>query len=320
MSRFANLVADLVIRLLTNIFLNSGIVGYRTFPTASIDGQLEDLRIALRLIHRMTSGKIVLLGHSSGAHLASLHTLRANSEGSCGDFDSQGLGSTGYITDVVCLSAPFDLLRHHHFEARRGAHILSPMAAAARPQTNLERSSWPEAKRGRARDVRVELMASAISCDSDSPDGEVDVGGCDRSGEASRHSFVDELSEPGLASRLWHHSPIQLAQRLTPDAARQLPRFLIVHGTRDSTVPLGQAADFALALRSRGATVETLWLDRDHLTFLSLMHHHLPLSSRCARGDAELREWLRCLATGESACPQTQLPGVGTSLERVSRL
>mmetsp|Transcript_16790 Transcript_16790/g.34204 ORF Transcript_16790/g.34204 Transcript_16790/m.34204 type:complete len:583 (-) Transcript_16790:35-1783(-) len=151
-------------RLVVDTFLALGfgsvfLVGYRTYPTAGIEAQALDLAAALSAIETFyLSGKMeisgcpvrckatiqdkptcldaVLCGHSSGAHLISLVVLRKTAADSPMTVPRDDGGNRHCIgglklRGVVPISGVYDLVRHHHFEAKRGGHILSPMAAAA---------------------------------------------------------------------------------------------------------------------------------------------------------------------------------------------
>jgi len=247
-------------------------VGYRTFPCGGIEEQLSDVAAAVALVAaRAPHRSAVLLGHSSGAHLAILHCLRAALHARDGAASSSAAppgaaaGGVVGVAGVVGLSGVYDLLRHHHFEAKRGAHILSPMAAAC---------------------------GDSGGGDDDNDDDCTRVGTGDGGCDAPRGvvyapcglRFGPAVEDGAVARALWRQSALRLARKLAGPAAGQqarvpaagLPhplRCLVVHGALDTTVPLGQSVDLAHALgQSAGLEVETAWLPAtDHQSFMPLM-------------------------------------------------
>jgi len=278
------------------------LVGYRTWPTTGLAGQIADVDSALGLLHASrgfwdpkestTSSRpgrkdaarhkpLILMGHSSGAHLVSLLVLRRASElrvaqpshGSTCIHNLPDEPDTGSrlplrcISAVVCLSAPYDLWRHHLFEASRGGHILSPMAGAC--------------GLGAIDDAAAMAIAAAWreSCDSvkaSTSDVSPLPSQCRQAHEravTSSSPAARPHQAPELAAALWHSSVLRFAQELFPHQASALPRFVLVHGTADVTVPWGQAATLATTLRSRGScAVDTLWIHgMGHSSFVGLM-------------------------------------------------
>jgi acetyl esterase/lipase len=125
-------------RLVAGPFLNNkdtqvGIIGYRTFPDATVDEQIADVADCLLMLKETgiqgPATKTSLIGHSSGAHIASMAIL---SEDLC-----------DYRFDhFIALSGVFDIPRHYEFERKRGVERFSPMAAACTTR-NKSGSSAP---------------------------------------------------------------------------------------------------------------------------------------------------------------------------------
>ena len=110
----------LSLRKLTNVLGHLLLVGYRTFPTATIEGQLEDLAAALTFLEKnrrlwnrgasersesaCAARKLLLMGHSSGAHLVVTHALRrAAAEATAG---AAGETVVAPLSDLVSSVSP----------------------------------------------------------------------------------------------------------------------------------------------------------------------------------------------------------------------
>lgn len=134
------------------------VLGYPLYPEASILHQSDSVQQAIGFIrshsdillnqHHMTTAgtsdgsninnstpekklRIILAGHSSGANICALASLAAAIE-----------RDAAHIADVyIGLSGVFDIQKHYHFEANRGVHEVSPMAAAALGYENFAQSS-----------------------------------------------------------------------------------------------------------------------------------------------------------------------------------
>lgn len=215
------------------------------------------------------------MGHSSGAHLVSLLVLRRAGEAPAAsaatDDDAGPATSDGVhgprlplrcVAAVVCLSAPFDLWRHHLFEAKRGGHVLSPMAGACGVGA-LDAAVFADAATDAATCQGGGARAAASA----------PLGAGRLHAEAAGPPAARPHQAPELAAALWRSSVLRVAQQLTPRQASEVPRLVVVHGTRDATVPWGQAAILAAALRARGCrAVDTLWLNGvDHGSFWGLV-------------------------------------------------
>lgn len=115
------------------------VVGYRTYPDADVPAQVEDLErasVALRrerpfLFDRRggtSQGEqgVILMGHSSGAHIALLMLVNRIRSELAGTKPLLGIAFTSFIG----LSGPYDIGHHFDYEAGRGVEELSPLKAA----------------------------------------------------------------------------------------------------------------------------------------------------------------------------------------------
>jgi len=105
-------------------FLNAGysqvsIIGYRTFPTANVEGQIDDVVTALELIGKGPTRNVTVISHSSGSHLLALAFLENRLE-----------SMRDIIDQFVALAGVYDIPSHYQFERSRGVERVSPMAAA----------------------------------------------------------------------------------------------------------------------------------------------------------------------------------------------
>ena len=111
-----------------------GVLGYRTYPDADANGQVDDIRRSLQCLTTTstTAGNtdsdtkpyrdITVVGHSSGAHIAALAF------------------ATGRVTSVdrfVALADICNIEFHYLFEAERGVERILPMAAACVTATSF---------------------------------------------------------------------------------------------------------------------------------------------------------------------------------------
>jgi acetyl esterase/lipase len=109
-------------RLVAKSFLNDGvsvaILGYRTYPTTNVTGQVDDLGQALESIRREFPhlNDVTLIGHSSGSHISMLALL-------------SGL-LTPHVDRFVGLSGVYDIPSHYNFERSRGVERISPLSTA----------------------------------------------------------------------------------------------------------------------------------------------------------------------------------------------
>jgi acetyl esterase/lipase len=107
------------------------IVGYRTYPTSNVQGQVKDIAIAMEtLMHKLQHSSnhishtnipshskmdVTLMGHSSGAHLCALGILQGQIRG---------------VDRLVGIAGFYDIPKHYMYEATRGVERISPMAPA----------------------------------------------------------------------------------------------------------------------------------------------------------------------------------------------
>lgn len=118
-------------RLLGIAMANKGfnfiVVGYRTFPCASMRSQVNDLKLAVRFIHNLKGkselegiGKespIFLCGHSSGAHISLVLLLEHRPE-------------LDFIKGFIGLSGVYDLWGLYKWHQCMGIHNVGPMRVA----------------------------------------------------------------------------------------------------------------------------------------------------------------------------------------------
>jgi acetyl esterase/lipase len=115
-------------RLTACPFLNKGytvaIWGYRTWPDAGVDGQVDDLKNALQTLQTLhPSTPTTLVGHSSGAHVAVLGVLRENLLN---------------VDHVVSIAGVYDIPSHYEYETGRGVEQIS----ALQPACGHVRNEW----------------------------------------------------------------------------------------------------------------------------------------------------------------------------------
>ena len=98
------------------------VLGYRLMKPgedATMAEQMEDVARAVRWARRrFRLRRLVLAGHSSGAHVLMLALLRGAVAGGEGVLD---------VDAVIGLSGPYHIRDHFEFERSRGLHELSPM-------------------------------------------------------------------------------------------------------------------------------------------------------------------------------------------------
>jgi len=112
-------------RLLSLPFLErnfrSVILGYRTYPEADVEGQTDDLVQAVNYFVGKyggvdgSGGPVVLMGHSSGAHVSMLAALA---------------GRLPAVDALVAASGVYDLEKQLEQEQKMGVSEISPMRAA----------------------------------------------------------------------------------------------------------------------------------------------------------------------------------------------
>jgi acetyl esterase/lipase len=109
-------------RLVAKPFLNDGvsvaILGYRTYPTTDVTGQVDDLEKSLLFLRREFPhvNDITLIGHSSGSHISMMGLLSGK--------------LLSHVNRFVGLSGVYDIPSHYNFERGRGVERISPLAPA----------------------------------------------------------------------------------------------------------------------------------------------------------------------------------------------
>mmetsp|Transcript_17077 Transcript_17077/g.20853 ORF Transcript_17077/g.20853 Transcript_17077/m.20853 type:complete len:411 (+) Transcript_17077:121-1353(+) len=105
-------------RLIARPFLKQGYrvanLGYRVYPKADVDGQMEDISRAIHHVSEAHKAKATfVVGHSSGAHICVLASL-------------QGLFPMN-VVGLVGMSGVYDIAQHYEYEILRGVDQISPM-------------------------------------------------------------------------------------------------------------------------------------------------------------------------------------------------
>mmetsp|Transcript_31047 Transcript_31047/g.75714 ORF Transcript_31047/g.75714 Transcript_31047/m.75714 type:complete len:349 (-) Transcript_31047:134-1180(-) len=115
---------------------NCIVVGYRTYPCASVQGQISDVKLAIQYIYS-NAGKvkgirkdspIYLCGHSSGAHISSMLILEEASK-------------LDFIHGFVGLSGAYDLRNLYEWHKKMGIHQVGPMCPANGGLENFDDNS-----------------------------------------------------------------------------------------------------------------------------------------------------------------------------------
>ena len=93
----------------------AAIWGYRTYPDATVDGQVSDLRGALAKLEELyPSQHTTLIGHSSGSHVALLGVLQEQVK----------------VDALICVAGVYDVVKHYEFEKGRGVEEISALKPA----------------------------------------------------------------------------------------------------------------------------------------------------------------------------------------------
>jgi acetyl esterase/lipase len=131
------------------------ILGYRTFPDGKVEDQVDDIAKAVEYFqNKYGSGigggrpPVVLMGHSSGAHIAMLAVLR---------------GKLSSVDAIVAASGVYDCLAQVEHEQVLGIDQLSPLTpAAGMSEENMQANSpsWliSQAKEGEIQDIPPVLL------------------------------------------------------------------------------------------------------------------------------------------------------------------
>lgn len=221
------------------------VLSYTLYPHADIQGQADQVGHALKFLRsRLRSCcKVVVLAHSSGAHVTSLALLNNRIDGSYTSHHSNGLA------DVVILSAPpMDLAHHFLFESRRGVAFVSPMLPAAHAENDASRFDEVSPT------VILERMQGTM----------YDIGI-----ETSRQVLIPSFLEGDIAgSNIGLPESDQSKSFLTTGSTGShsmqkspFPHTVILASSCDTTVPFYSALRFAAALRNKGVNARFLVYD-----------------------------------------------------------
>ena len=133
-------------------------LGYRTYPDADVNGQVEDIGSALDVIARTRpdllddKGRIdSLVCHSSGAHIGLLHVLEAARESFAMERNATALSTTGSVVMPTStpigrfagISGVYCIPSHYEYERGRGVDQLSSLRAANGPGHDGFREASP---------------------------------------------------------------------------------------------------------------------------------------------------------------------------------
>lgn len=114
-------------RLVARPFLDKDMVvavlGYRTWPDASVEGQVQDIHGGLQKFQQMhpqltKECGVTLIGHSTGAHIGLMYCL------------SDAHFNTANIHSFVGMSGVYCIPSHHEFETGRGVQEISALKPA----------------------------------------------------------------------------------------------------------------------------------------------------------------------------------------------
>jgi pimeloyl-ACP methyl ester carboxylesterase len=179
----------------------SVVVGYRRYPLAPTVWQsAEDVGAAMSYvtanIHRYggDASRVILMGHSSGAHISAVHLLTScatkeavhgdaaggdvgakGDQGAAGRGEGGGVGGgeAGLAVGFIGISGVYDIPSHYLHEKRRGVHEISALkpangfcmeAFSAASPTSL---ALALSKEGEAMKGRVPRMVRLVHCTDD---------------------------------------------------------------------------------------------------------------------------------------------------------
>mmetsp|Transcript_3782 Transcript_3782/g.4357 ORF Transcript_3782/g.4357 Transcript_3782/m.4357 type:complete len:450 (+) Transcript_3782:60-1409(+) len=110
----------LVAKPLLDMGYNVAIIGYRTYPDADVNGQVQDIQNALLyLIEKKNKNVTTIMGHSSGCHIGLLSLM-----------NNQQKLLLSNIKAFVGISGVYDIVKHYDYESGRGVEEISPMKPA----------------------------------------------------------------------------------------------------------------------------------------------------------------------------------------------
>ena len=236
------------------------VVGYRTYPDGDVVDQVDDLeQAAMMLVRRYphlnnnTTKKkkekdwlgCFLMGHSSGAHIAFLLIIRQirreleliarrrSSRGNVPSSSTQPSSSLDTIlsktilhfNNFVGLSGVYDINHHFDFEAGRGVEEISPMKPACGYTRESFQKHSPTVELSRLQNYIVSSLA--VTNEKERNDGNNDDNGTTANNDTTNNDGVRMSS---------------------------FPRFLLIHGMHDSTVPFTSTANVAHAIRACGVS------------------------------------------------------------------
>ncbi|KAI0563240.1 hypothetical protein FGB62_44g134 [Gracilaria domingensis] len=198
------------------------VLSYRLYPSAMISDQAHAVTTALRRIRSsFPSRKVIVLAHSSGAHITSLALLK-----------EAETPQPSLLADVVIFTAgPFHLMHHFLFESQRGVALASPMLPAAMAETDHTKfDEWsPTVIAERFLEIRTLTDNSTYS--------------------------VPVLEGQLPAKNIHLPDPTGGGLRIP------FPKTFIMASTCDTVVPMYSSLRFATALRKTGLSCELLIYD-----------------------------------------------------------
>jgi acetyl esterase/lipase len=92
------------------------VLGYRTYPDATVQGQVDDVMKGINYFASKSRDPIVVIGHSSGAHIVLMAALQS--------------GLSSRVAGIIAMSGVYDIPQHYEYECSRGVDQISPMAPA----------------------------------------------------------------------------------------------------------------------------------------------------------------------------------------------
>lgn len=124
-------------RLVAQPFLDEGwavaIPGYRTYPDGNVANQVDDCEQAAKRLQleypELCQGRVTVVGHSSGAHVALLMLVDHVRRQLSGEEDTEEEFALK-VDSFIGLSGPYSISHHFDYEAARGVEELSPLKPA----------------------------------------------------------------------------------------------------------------------------------------------------------------------------------------------
>lgn len=215
------------------------VLSYRLYPHAGVDEQADDVYKALQVIREraaMTT-PLVVMAHSSGAHITATAMLRAAKEG------------RPALADVALLSAgPFHLGHHWLFESRRGVAVVSPMQPAAYADDN---------------------MSNLIQASPSTTTETLEIGLYETSSPTSWSASYKcpAFLEGDMAAT---NVPLPPVTHFDSSKAAPFPRTFLFASSTDTIVPIYSSIRFAAALRRAGLHARLLVYDGvEHNAFVT---------------------------------------------------